>query len=95
MIICSLNEPASKKSNEGSSQPKGRVLKSKTWDAVQFNVCVTEGTKPRHISNGKDCQWKNMSKIEELLKIKFRVEKPVQNSLFVPKNCHFQAHSRN
>ena len=74
MIIWSLNVPASKKSNEGSSQLKGKVFKSKTWDAVQFNVCVTEGTKPRRISNGKDCQWKNMSKIEDNgLQIEFGV----------------------
>ena len=44
------------------------------WDAVQFSVCITEGTKPRHISNGKDCQWKNMSKIEDNgLQIEFGV----------------------
>ena len=74
MIIWSLNGPASKKSNEGSSQPKGKVFKSKTWgDAVQFNVCVTEGTKPMRISNGKDCQW-NVSKIEDNgLQIEFGV----------------------
>ena len=74
MIIWSLNGPASKKSNEGSSQPKGKVFKPKTWDAVQFNVCVTEGTKPMRISNGKDCQCKNLSKIEDNgLQIEFGV----------------------
>ena len=65
MIIWSLNIPASEKSNVGSNQPKGKVCKSKTWGTVQFNVCVTEGTKPRHIYNGKGCQWKKMSKMED------------------------------
>ena len=74
MIIWSLNLYASEKSNEESNQPKGKVFKSKSKGTAQFNVCVTEGTKPRHISNGRDCQWKNMSKIKVIgLKIEFGV----------------------